>query len=86
MAGLTPRSQAVYDITKRKPMDVLPTEPLSSLWACDVLTLAKIKESLPKEVFKSGRYLSGGCGGASHEGLGAVKRRAVLRPRVLAAD
>lgn len=34
-------------------MDVLPTEPLSNLWASDVFTLAKMKESLPKEVFKS---------------------------------
>ena len=53
MAGLTPRSQAVYDITNRKPMDVLPPEPLSSLWASDVFTLAKMKERLPKDVFKS---------------------------------
>ena len=53
MAGLTSRSQAVYDITNRKPMDVPPTEPLSNLWASDVFTLAKMRESLPKEVFKS---------------------------------
>jgi glutamine synthetase len=53
MAGYSARSEAVHDITNRKPMAVSPPEPLSSLWAADVFTLAKMKESLPKDVFKS---------------------------------
>ncbi len=53
MAGFTPRTQAVHDITNRKPMDVTPPASLSSLWASDVFTLAKMKECLPKDVFKS---------------------------------
>ena len=53
MAGYSARSEAVHDITNRKPMTVTPPGPLSSLWANDVFTLAKMKESLPKDVFKS---------------------------------
>lgn len=47
------RMQAVQNITNRQPMPVKMPEPLSNLWASDVFTLSKMKESLPKDVFKS---------------------------------
>jgi glutamine synthetase len=53
MPGNTTRVQAIQDITRRtlKPPTPLPT--LASLWATDVYTLDKMKEHLPKDVFKS---------------------------------
>ncbi len=53
MTGNTARVQAVQNITNRQPMPVKTPESLTSLWASDVFTLSKMKESLPKEVFKS---------------------------------
>ena len=53
IAGYSARSAAVHDITNRKPMTVTPPGALNSLWANDVFTLAKMKECLPKDVFKS---------------------------------
>jgi glutamine synthetase len=53
MTGNTARVQAVQNITNRKPMPAKAPESLNSLWASDVFTLSKMKESLPKEVFKS---------------------------------
>ena len=53
MTGNTARVQAVQNITNRQPMPAKTPEPLTSLWASDVFTLSKMKESLPKEVFKS---------------------------------
>lgn len=53
MSSISARAQAVHHITNRKPMAVKPPEPLSTLWAADVFTLSKMKESLPKDVFKS---------------------------------
>ena len=53
MTGNAARIQAVQNITNRQPTATTFPEPLSSLWASDVFTLAKMKESLPKEVFKS---------------------------------
>ena len=53
MTGNAARVQAVQQITNRKPLAVAPTEPLDKLWASDVFSLAKMKERLPKEVFKS---------------------------------
>jgi len=53
MTGNTVRVQAVQNITNRQPMPAKLPESLSSLWASDVFTLSKMKESLPKEVFKS---------------------------------
>ncbi len=47
------RALAVQNITNRKPMAVKMPVPLSELWASDVFTLSKMKESLPKDVFKS---------------------------------
>ncbi|MDD2660458.1 MAG: glutamine synthetase III [Methylococcales bacterium] len=53
MTGNTARVQAVQYITNRQPMPAKVPETLTSLWASDVFTLSKMKESLPKEVFKS---------------------------------
>ncbi|WP_347989710.1 glutamine synthetase III [Methylomonas sp. AM2-LC] len=53
MSGNTARVQAVQTITNRQPMPAKMPESLSDLWATDVFTLSKMKESLPKEVFKS---------------------------------
>lgn len=53
MTGNTARVQAVQKITNRQPMPVKAPESLNSLWASNVFTLSKMKESLPKEVFKS---------------------------------
>jgi glutamine synthetase len=53
MTGNAARVQAVQNITNRTPMPAKIPGSLSSLWANDVFTLAKMKESLPKEVFKS---------------------------------
>ncbi len=53
MTGNTARVQAVQNITNRRPMPAKAPETLHDLWASDVFTLNKMKESLPKEVFKS---------------------------------
>jgi glutamine synthetase len=53
MTGNAVRLQAVQNITNRTPMPSKIPESLSSLWASDVFTLSKMKESLPKEVFRS---------------------------------
>ena len=53
MTGNAARIQAVQNITNRQPTATTFPEPLSTLWASDVFTLAKMKESLPKEIFKS---------------------------------
>ena len=53
MTGNAARIQAVQNITNRQPTETTFPEPLSTLWASDVFTLAKMKESLPKEIFKS---------------------------------
>lgn len=53
MSGNESRLQAVYQITNREPIPVKPPKRLEELWATDVFTIAKMQESLPKEVFKS---------------------------------
>lgn len=53
MATFSVRAQAVHDITNRQPMPGKLPEPLDKLWASDVFTLQKMKESLPKTVYKS---------------------------------
>lgn len=53
MPGNTIRVQAIQDITRRPLPPKTPPHSLESLWASDVYTLAKMKEHLPKEVFKS---------------------------------
>jgi glutamine synthetase len=53
MSGNTVRVQAIQAITRRPLPPPTPAQTLESLWATDVYTLAKMKEHLPKEVFKS---------------------------------
>jgi glutamine synthetase len=53
MSGNAVRVQAIQAITNRQPMPSKTPATLDSLWASDVFTLSKMKESLPKEVFKS---------------------------------
>ena len=53
MSGNESRMQAIYQITNREPMQPKASKRLEDLWASDVFTLAKMQESLPKDVFKS---------------------------------
>ncbi len=53
MSGNESRIQAIYQITNREPMPSKASKRLEDLWACDVFTLSKMQESLPKDVFKS---------------------------------
>ena len=53
MSGNQSRVKAVYEITNRTPMPPKSPKRLEELWATDVFTLAKMQESLPKDVFKS---------------------------------
>jgi glutamine synthetase len=53
VSGNESRMQAIYQITNREPMPVNAPKRLEELWAADVFTLAKMQESLPKDVFKS---------------------------------
>jgi glutamine synthetase len=53
VSGNESRVQAIYQITNREPMPVTAPKRLEDLWATDVFTLAKMQESLPKDVFKS---------------------------------
>src|SRR3954452_10089158 len=47
------RVQAIQAITNRQLQAPKAPQSLQSLWACDVFTLAKMKDHLPKEVYKS---------------------------------
>ena len=51
--GYEPRTQAIYEITRREPVAVKPPEPLENFWATDVFSLNKMQACLPKGVFKS---------------------------------
>ncbi|MEL6495320.1 MAG: glutamine synthetase III [Cyanobacteria bacterium J06623_7] len=51
--GYESRTQAIYQITDREPIPVGPTARLEDLWAVDVFSLSKMKQCLPKAVFKS---------------------------------
>ena len=51
--GYEPRTQAIYQITHRKPILVKPPELLADMWATDVFSLRKMQACLPKSVFKS---------------------------------
>ena len=53
MNGNTSRKQAINSIVNRTPTDVLETEPLSKIWACDVFSLATMEETLSKNAFKA---------------------------------
>ena len=47
------RTQAIYQITDREPIPVGPPARLEDIWAVDVFSLNKMKQCLPKAVFKS---------------------------------
>ena len=51
--GYESRTQAIYQITDREPILVGPPVRLEDLWAADVFSLSKMKQCLPKAVFKS---------------------------------
>ena len=51
--GYESRSQAIYQITDREPIPVGPPARLEDLWAVDVFSLSKMKQCLPKAIFKS---------------------------------
>lgn len=51
--GYESRTQAIYQITDREPIPVGPPLRLEDLWAADVFSLSKMKQCLPKAVFKS---------------------------------
>jgi glutamine synthetase len=51
--GYESRTQAIYQITDREPILVEPPARLEDLWAADVFSLSKMKQCLPKGVFKS---------------------------------
>ena len=51
--GYESRTQAIYQITDREPIPVGPASRLEDIWAADVFSLSKMKQCLPKAVFKS---------------------------------
>jgi glutamine synthetase len=53
VSGNEARIQAIYQIVNREPLPPKAPKRLEDLWACDVFTLSKMQESLPKDVFKS---------------------------------
>lgn len=53
MSGNETRLQAIYQITNREPMLVESTEPLKSIWGCDVFSLSTMEENLSKAAFKA---------------------------------
>ena len=53
MSGLTPRKNAISEITNRAPKKCVMPEPLSKIWATDVFGLAAMEEVLSKNAFKA---------------------------------
>ena len=51
--GYESRTQAIYEINNREPIVVGPPCRLEDIWAADVFSLSKMKQCLPKTVFKS---------------------------------
>jgi len=51
--GYESRTQAIYEINNREPIVVGPPSRLEDIWAADVFSLSKMKQCLPKTVFKS---------------------------------
>jgi glutamine synthetase len=51
--GYESRNQAIYEINNREPILVDPPTRLEDIWAADVFSLSKMKQCLPKAVFKS---------------------------------
>jgi glutamine synthetase len=47
------RSQAISQVTDRKPLPAKVPQRLEALWATDVFSLSKMQASLPKDIFKS---------------------------------
>jgi glutamine synthetase len=53
MSGLTPRKNAITEITNRAPKVCEMPGPLTKIWATDVFNLAAMEEALSKNAFKS---------------------------------
>ncbi len=53
MSGSESRIQAITNITNRAPKECAKPAPLNEIWGCDVFNLARMEESLSKNVFKS---------------------------------
>ncbi len=53
MSGSESRIQAITNIANRAPKECVKPAPLNEIWACDVFSLARMEESLSKNVFKS---------------------------------
>lgn len=53
MSGNESRLQAIANITNRAPKQCSKPAPLNEIWACDVFSLARMEESLSKNVFKA---------------------------------
>ncbi len=53
MSGNEYRLQAVNEITNGGAFEATMTEPLNSIWACDVFNLATMEEKLSKGAFKA---------------------------------
>jgi glutamine synthetase len=53
MSGLTPRKNAISEITNRAPKVCEMPGPLSKIWATDVFGLAAMEEALSKNAFKA---------------------------------
>ena len=51
--GYESRNQAIYEINNRGPVVVGTPSRLEDIWAADVFSLSKMKQCLPKAVFKS---------------------------------
>ena len=51
--GYESRTQAIYEINNRGPIPVGPPSRIEDIWAADVFSLNKMKQCLPKAVFKS---------------------------------
>ena len=51
--GYESRTQAIYQITEREPAVAESPGRLEDIWAIDVFSLSKMKQCLPKGVFKS---------------------------------
>ena len=53
MTGNESRTQAIYEITNREPIEAKAPEKLEDIWASHVFSLSKMQATLPKNVFKS---------------------------------
>ncbi|RVU83337.1 glutamine synthetase type III [Leucothrix sargassi] len=53
MSGNDNRTQAIYQITNTESAFVEKTEALSSVWASDAFTLAKMEQALSKDAYKA---------------------------------